>query len=211
MITEEAKLKEARFSRIRRLKRLLRPLPRRATLHKYPILNMFTVAARKRAYLWSFRSSEVLPALYAGSILTFMPLYGMQLPLAFCAAIIFRVNLPVLAGLQLISNPITIPFIYWMTYMTGDFFLSIFGGLNPVINISSQIEQSDLLLKSIRNMSAMVGGGMIIGYFTGFISSIVYRVMVKRATKTYDNLKAIQKEKESSTASVDKSSSLQNI
>ena len=95
--------------------------------------------------------------------------------------------------------------------MTGDFFLSIFGGLNPVINISSQIEQSDLLLKSIRNMSAMVGGGMIIGYFTGFISSIVYRVMVKRATKTYDNLKAIQKEKESSTASVDKSSSLQNI
>ena len=49
MITEEAKLKEARFSRIRRLKRLLRPLPRRATLHKYPILNMFTVAARMRA------------------------------------------------------------------------------------------------------------------------------------------------------------------
>lgn len=211
MTAEEARLKEARFSRIRRLKRILRPLPRRATLHKYPILNIFTVAARKRAYLWSFRSSEVVPALYAGCILTFMPLYGMQIPLAFCAAIIFRANLPILAGLQLISNPLTLPFIYWMAYQTGDFFLSIFGGSDPALEVSSSIEQSNLLLKSIRNMSAMVGGGMIIGYFTGFISSIVYRIMAKRTAYTYDILKVIQKEKENAAASVDKSNTPQSI
>jgi uncharacterized protein (DUF2062 family) len=211
MIAEEARLKEARFSRIRRLKRLLRPLPRKATLHKYPILSMFTVAARKRAYLWSFRSSEAVPALYAGCILAFMPLYGMQIPLAFCAAIIFRANLPILAGIQLISNPITLPFIYWIAYLTGDFFLSIFGGTPPTIEISSQIEESNLLLKSIRNMSAMVGGGMIIGYFAGFISSIVYRIMAKRAAQTYDKLKVVQEEKEKAAASVDKPTSPQSI
>ena len=211
MIAEEAKLKEARFSRIRRLKRLLRPLPRRATLHKYPILNMFTVAARKRAYLWSFRSSEAVPALYAGCILTFMPLYGMQIPLAFFAAIIFRANLPILAGLQLISNPLTLPFIYWLAYQTGVFFLSIFGSSSQALEITTSIEQSNLLIKSIRNVSAMVGGGMIIGYFSGFISSIVYRIMAKRAAQTYENLKAVQKEKEKSSASVDKPTSPQCI
>ena len=211
MIAEEDRLKEERFSRIRRLKRLLRPLPRRAMLHKYPILNMFAVAARKRAYLWSFRSSEAVPALYAGCILTFMPLYGMQIPLALCAAIIFRANLPILAGLQLISNPLTLPFIYGLAYLTGDFFLSIFGGSNETIEFASNVEESNLLLKSIRNVSAMVGGGMIIGYFTGFISSIVYRIMAKRAAQTYENLKLIQKEKGKSSASVDKPTSPQSI
>ncbi len=211
MTAEEAKLKEARFSRIRRLKRLLRPLPRRATLHRYPILNMFTETARKRAYLWSFRTSEVVPALYAGCILTFMPLYGMQIPLALMAAVIFRANLPVLAGLQLLSNPITIPFIYWMAFLTGDFLLSVFGSTGQSMEIVSSVEQSNFLLKSIRNVSAMVSGGMIIGYFVGFITSMIYRIMAKRAAQTYNKLKVTQTEKEKPTASVEKPTSPQSI
>ena len=59
--------------------------------------------------------------------------------------------------------------------------------------------------------SAMVGGGMIIGYFTGFISSIVYRIMTKRAAQTYNKLKVVQKKKAKATASVDKSTSTQSI
>lgn len=119
--------KESRYARIRRLKRWLRPLPRRATIHRYPILKWFAETARKRSFLWSFRKSEVIPAIYSGCILSLLPLYGFQVLLAFGAALIFRANLMVVVALQFISNPLTVPFLYLASYKTGDFILTAFG------------------------------------------------------------------------------------
>ncbi|HCR37111.1 MAG TPA: hypothetical protein DIU37_03070, partial [Opitutae bacterium] len=53
--------KQERYSRIRRVKKLLRPLPRRANIHRYPFIKWFANAAHKRPYLWSFRTKEVTP------------------------------------------------------------------------------------------------------------------------------------------------------
>ncbi len=119
--------KESRYARIRMLKKWLRPLPRRATIHRYPVLKWFTETARKRSFLWSFRKSEVISAIYSGCILALLPLYGFQIGLAFAAALIFRANLMILVALQFISNPFTVPFIYLASYKTGDFLLTTFG------------------------------------------------------------------------------------
>jgi uncharacterized protein (DUF2062 family) len=121
--------------RLRQLKRFLRFMPRRAVLHKYPIIGRFAAVARKRSYLWSFKSPEVRPALYVGSILSFMPLMGVQLPLAFGLALVLRCNFMLLGGLQFITNVFTAAPIYGATYWVGKSVIeaSGFGGSLDVV------------------------------------------------------------------------------
>ena len=106
-------------ARIRFTKRLLRFVPRRALFHKYPIVGRFAAEARKRAFLWSFKSAYVRPALYVGSILALQPVMGVQIPVAFLCAVLLRLNFMVLGGLQLISNHFTAAPLYYGTYQLG--------------------------------------------------------------------------------------------
>lgn len=175
--------RKQRHLRIRRVKWFLRPLPRRANVHRYPVIKWFANAARKRPYLWSFRSSEVVPALYAGFILTFIPLYGIQIPTAFVLSILFRANLPVLVALQLISNPLTVPPIYVADYYTGKFILSFLGGapaLPPEVQDIANLETTKTAAGAVRHGFSIFGytmvGGAVIGYFCGLISSAIYRI-----------------------------------
>jgi uncharacterized protein (DUF2062 family) len=105
--------------RQRRLRRLLRTLPRQSNLGRYPFLKYFAASARRLPFLWSYRPEHVRPALYAGSILTLLPLMGVQMVLALALCILFRANLPIAAGLQLISNPLTAAPLYGLTFAVG--------------------------------------------------------------------------------------------
>lgn len=106
-------------ARRRRLRWLLKKLPRKANVGRYPGLRRFAEAARKRPWLWSFKRAQVLPAVYVGTILSLMPTYGIQFIIAFGAALVFRANLTVMAGLQLITNPLTAAPIYLFTDWLG--------------------------------------------------------------------------------------------
>jgi uncharacterized protein (DUF2062 family) len=108
-----------RHARRARAKRFLRFLPRRAVIHKYPIIGRFADFARKRAYLWSFRIQNLRPAFYAGSILSLLPVMGVQLPVALALSLILRANFMVLGGLQFITNPFTAVPIYYTTHQLG--------------------------------------------------------------------------------------------
>ncbi|MFI5358180.1 MAG: DUF2062 domain-containing protein, partial [Opitutales bacterium] len=111
--------RQQRFARFRLWKQLLRFVPRRAALHRYPLVGRFAELARKRSFLWSFKSPQLRPAFYAGSILSLMPVMGVQLPLAFVLALLLRANFMVLGGLQFITNPFTAAPIYYATYELG--------------------------------------------------------------------------------------------
>ena len=111
--------RKERFARIRRVKNFLRFMPRRALLHKYPLVGRFAAIARKRSYLWSFKTAHVRPALYAGSILSLLPFMGVQLPVAFVLALVLRGNFMLLGGLQFITNPVTAVPVYYGTYQLG--------------------------------------------------------------------------------------------
>ncbi len=95
--------------------------------HKYPFIGRFAEAARARAFLWSFKPAHMRPALYAGSILSLLPLMGVQLPLAFALALMFRANFMVLGGLQFITNPVTAPAIYYATHQLGRGVITVSG------------------------------------------------------------------------------------
>lgn len=173
-----------RHARIRRVKWLLRYLPRKATLHRYPFLKFFAESARKRAYLWSFRMPEVTPALYAGFILTFIPLYGIQIPCALALALLFRANLMILVGLQLISNPLTIGPIYYVAFKIGQFITSFFISSETAIDQSYVLETGKTLSnfgkKAVVFFREAMIGGAIMGYFSALITSISLKLFASK-------------------------------
>ncbi len=197
MSEDEKKLRILRSMRIRRVKRWLRPLPRRANLHRYPVLNRFADSARKRIYLWSFRVEHVVPALYTGCILTLMPLYGIQIPLAFVFALLLRANLPILVGLQLASNPFTVLPIWYSAYQVGRHVLSLAAIETRPLNRP----QVQALLDNFaagdwgRNIEKILSafavtslGSIVIGAFFGLLASVTYRILARRTAALVDKL-----------------------
>jgi uncharacterized protein len=194
----------ARFARIRRAKWLLRFTPRRASLHRYPFIGRFADFARKRSYLWSFRTDQVRPALYAGSIIALLPILGVQIPVAFVLAIIFRSNVMLLVGLQFITNPFTAWFIYPATYQVGRTVIEATGfGSSIEVSPSDHAYLSPEALASyepddgnhehlphVRHrwtqrlgtaINALVLGGVIVGSALGLVLDLIWRFSVSRA------------------------------
>ena len=188
MSSQSTKYEKMRRSRIRRVKRILRHMPRKATLHKYPFIKFFAKSARKRPYLWSFRVNEVIPALYSGFILTFLPLQGVQIPVAFCLALVFKANLMILVALQLISNPLTLIPLYYAAYQIGNYIFNLVGNYSH-----TQVAVADMYtaetgltlgmqaIMGIRYIFATMVGGLVMGLVSGFIASIIYQ----QASKSY--------------------------
>lgn len=137
-------------------------MPRRSNVDRYPVLKWFASAARKRPYLWSFKVPQVSPALYVGSVIAFLPLMGVQIVLGFGAALLLRANLPIMVGLQGISNPFTIPFLYPIYFFIGKNlmeFLGIGRDLNPIMS----------------PLHATFLGGAIVGLMAGAVLDLLYR------------------------------------
>ncbi len=185
--------REKYFERIRRVKRWMRPLPRRATLHNYPVLKWFAETARKRSYLWSFKREEIIIALYVGSILTFLPLYGIQFGTGLLLAMLFRCNLMVVIALQLVSNPITVGPMWLANYYVGDFLLNFFSidasamHLEGIRGIEAEqgVKIGEGMKKAFQYYGAISLGGLILGYFLGFILSLIYQLAAKRYEQTH--------------------------
>lgn len=194
MEREERAFREQRSRRIRRVKRWLRPLPRRTNIHRYPILNRFSKFARKRAYLWSFRVEHAVPAIYAGCLLTLLPLFGIQFALTLVVALLFRANLPIIAALQMFSNPVTVIPIWFSLYQIGRYFLSVFSvDAPPLAHGEVRIILDNFMAgnwgSNFEHVALVFGitslGSLIMGIFIGFILSMVYRIVARRTARSY--------------------------
>jgi uncharacterized protein (DUF2062 family) len=206
-----------RFARIRRAKFWLRFMPRRARFHTYPIVGRFAAFARKRSYLWSFRYDQLRPSFYAGSILALMPLYGLQLPLAFLVCLLFRTNFMILGGLQFITNPVTIAPVYYGTYQFGMWVMDSSGfghskapatlpadqplalpgtGLEPTA--ADHDELQDPATGEPRwpssfgtRVNALILGGLVLGAVLGAALDLLWRWLVLPAAKLHQTRKKI--------------------
>ncbi len=176
--------KEAKFKRIRRLKKWMRPLPRRSNIHKYPILKWFSETAYKRSYLWSFRGKNIIPALFWGVWIAMLPIVGLQMLVVLFLALWLRTNLPVMIALQWISNPFTMGPIYFADYQIGMVFFKLVGieyDRNRMLN--SEYEWSEFnfsdLIELIDTFPPMFVGGSIIGISLGVVAVFLYKAMAK--------------------------------
>ena len=189
---ERQLLRKARHKRIRQVKAILRYLPRRASLHRYPVIKWFHKSALKRPYLWSFKSEYVANALFWGCITAFLPIVGVQIMFAAVVAMFVRANLPVIVALQWISNPGTLLPIYFAGYKIGDTLFQLIGARPESTPsdeaMSKQIELASSSLSSLmefmsdaplQNMLYLSGatflGGAVMGIAIGTIASALYR------------------------------------
>lgn len=201
MMQEAKRLSEQRYTRKARVKRILRRMPRRTNMHRYPVLRWFGSLTQKRPEIWSFRVKRVAPALYAGFIVALMPLYGIQLPLSILIAWVIRANLPVLFSLQLISNPLTILPVYFSCFQVGRIVLNLFG--MEMSGISLQEMNAIILQVSDGNVYHRLHylwriwwvtslGGLILGTFFASISAGIYKLAAYEVTLSYNKLKDLQ-------------------
>lgn len=198
MSRDEEELQQERWRRMRRVKRWLRLLPRRSNIHRYPVLRFFAQAAKKRVYIWSFREETAIPAIYAGCILTLLPIYGTQIAIALALALLLRANLPILVGLQVVSNPITVLPLWFANYQIGRAVLAVLG----VEALPLQRGEVRQLLghfvhgrwnENFDRMISVFGvtslGAIVMGTFFGLIGSISYRIVARRTASSYSILK----------------------
>lgn len=166
--------------RRRRLaRRLLRPLPRRANVARYPVIKWFAEHARKRPFLWSFKREHVIPALYGGAILAFLPLFGVQFLAAFGAALLLRCNLTVTVGLQFITNPFTILPVYGFTGYVGASvmrMLGLGGDLGFVLG----------------GANALVVGGIVVGFSVALLADLAWRVAAWEARRFRERMDELE-------------------
>jgi uncharacterized protein (DUF2062 family) len=165
------------LARRRRLRKLLRPLPRRANVRRYPVIKWFAQQAASRPYLWSFRRENVLPALYVGGVVSLLPLYGVQLLAAMGVAILFRANLTLTVALQFITNPFTIVPIYGFTGWVGS-------RLMQTLGVGSELPSAAFYA------NALVIGGVVVGLGVALLCDIAWRFLAWEARQFRNRLAA---------------------
>ncbi len=174
----ENQLREAGLRR-GRLRRLLRKLPQRANLHRYPVIKWFAEHARTRPYLWSFKRAQVMPALYVGSVVSLLPFYGIQLFVAFAAALLFRANLTIMVALQFITNPLTIVPIYAFTAWVGVQLMQ-FAGLGTELS------------KALYYAHALSIGGIVVGLAFALTADLAWRFLAWESWRFNERLRKLR-------------------
>lgn len=166
------------LARRRRLRRWLRPLPRRANVARYPVIKWFAEAARRRPYLWSFKRAHVVPSLYVGAVLALMPVYGLQIVLGLALAILVRGNLTVMVALQMITNPLTLGPIYVGTYALGKWLIGLTGYGEGIGELGTRV-------------NALMLGGLAGGLLLALALDLGWRLLAWEARRFKDQLRAL--------------------
>lgn len=166
------------LARRRRLRRWLRPLPRRANVDRYPVIKWFADAARRRPYLWSFKRPQVLASLYAGSVLALLPVYGLQVAIGLALAIGVRGNLTVMIALQMITNPLTLAPIYVGTHALGRWLIGLAGFGDRATPLGPYVD-------------ALVVGGIVGGLALALVLDLSWRALAWEARRFRGQLQSL--------------------
>lgn len=103
--------------------KLKKILPSHEKIKDSKILKIFGKLLNKRE-IWSLSRKKILGGVFIGVFVALIPM-PLQMPLVAFLAIIFKVNLPITILLVWLSNPLTMPFIYYAEYELGNFILNV--------------------------------------------------------------------------------------
>lgn len=149
------------------LKRLL-PAPEK--MREHPSLRVFGSLLHD-PNLWHLNRRSVTLAVFIGLFIAFVPVPS-QMLLAGLTAILFRANLPLSVMLVWITNPLTIPAIFYFTYKIGALVLGV--DTQPVQFELSFSWLEDELIKLWR---PLLLGSLLTGLFFGLLGSATIHIL----------------------------------
>lgn len=140
--------------------------------------------------LWHINRYSASMAFFVGLFVAFMPIPG-QMILAAVLAFRFRCNLPLSVGLVWITNPATMPGIFFLAYKVGAMIVDV-----PMQEMAFELSFS-WLFRELRDIwQPFLLGCFICGLFFGslgyFIISMLWRI---RVTKQWNLRKLRRKDK----------------
>lgn len=181
---------QIRRKRFRLLKKILRYLPSRSTIRRNRFIGKWGQQfLDKYPELWSFAYGPMRSAYYAGWILTFMPVMGLQITIAIILAILLRANVMVLVALQMLSNPFTIGPLWAFEYHIGKFILSFLPHEQRTLmenTLAETVQKSFTENSFFKATLAICLGGLILGILLGKLSCIIHQYILKRTAITYE-------------------------
>ena len=125
-------------------------------------------------HIWHFHRRSVATGAGVGIFCAFIPL-PIQTLSAIALAILFRVNLPISILFSLVSNPLTIPFIFLSSYKAGLMILGIEGS-----DIEQIIHSNATIFEWFSNKFIHIWEPFVIGCFAlGLICSILTYLLIR--------------------------------
>ncbi len=129
--------------------------------------------------LWAIRRKTVVPAFALGAFFAFMPFPGHPV-LATFAALWRRVNIPVAALTTLVSNPLTMPPLYYMSYRVGAYLLRI-----PPEPFEFELSFEWLGSAFLQVWQPLLLGCVLLGAIASLIAYAVLDLLWRRSVATY--------------------------
>ncbi|MEM9257062.1 MAG: DUF2062 domain-containing protein [Pseudomonadota bacterium] len=128
--------------------------------------------------LWHINRYSASMAFFVGLFLAFMPVPG-QMVLAALMAIRLRCNLPLSVGLVWITNPVTMPAIFFLAYKVGALLVDV-----PIQNLEFEMSLYWFSHKLSAVWKPLLLGCLVCGLFFGclgyFVISLLWRWHVTR-------------------------------
>lgn len=140
-------------------------LPTPAEFKKNPALGFMSHLLHD-PNLFHLNRHSVSGAVGLGLFVAFLPIFG-QMPLAALLALFFRVNLPISVALVWVSNPITIPPIFFAAYELGRFILG-----TPPIEFSIELSWHWVSTELAQLWQPLLVGSLLAAIFFGFLGYV---------------------------------------
>ena len=121
--------------------------------------------------LWHLNRNSIARAFSIGLFCAFLPI-PFQMLMAASLAIFFRANIPISVVLVWISNPLTMPAIFYGEYKIGSWIL-----LQPAIAYDSSYNWAELVNTLSDIIPALVLGALLSGLTAAILGNITIRVI----------------------------------
>lgn len=120
--------------------------------------------------LFHLNRHSVSVAFFVGIFVAFIPLPG-QMLIAAGLALVLRCNLPISVALVWISNPLTMPAMFFATYQLGRWLLEV-----PPVGVSLELSWHWLQHEFSLIWKPLLAGSLLAGLVFGLIGYIVMRL-----------------------------------
>ncbi|MGB1271490.1 MAG: DUF2062 domain-containing protein [Endozoicomonas sp.] len=150
-------------------KLIQRYLPDPATIKENRYLR-FLGSALYDANLWQLNRRSAATAFFVGIFCAFIPMPFQMVPAA-ALAILFRCNLPLAVALVWITNPLTMPAMFYFTYKVGCLILHI-----PVSEASFELTVQGVGAGLAKIWKPLYLGSLISGFIGGLICYLLIRL-----------------------------------